>query len=363
MRFAPTEEHTEFADAVRSLLADTCTPADVAASWGGEVGSHTGLGSGDGRVRPAWDALVEMGVLGLLVPEQHGGLQMDFDALAPIVEECGRVALPDPVGDTAGVVAPLLATVAGQGGAVSGPAAEWLSRIASGATVVSGFGAAPLVPAGTTADAFVLFTDDTLVLVEPDDIESRPEDSVDGSRGLVRVEPVSGAGLELASGDVAAAMRAVSFDRAATLDAAMLLGLCSAMLDMTVEYVSERRQFGVPVGSFQAVKHHLADAGSAIVFARPLVAQAAHLLSGGHSALSGGSATVGEAAVAVSMAKSRASRAAQLVSETALQCHGAIGYTVEADLQLFMKRSWALARSHGDEAMHRARVRRHLLGL
>ncbi|MCZ7630711.1 MAG: acyl-CoA dehydrogenase family protein [Microthrixaceae bacterium] len=125
--------------------------------------------------------------------------------------------------------------------------------------------------------------------------------------------------------------------------------------------MSERRQFGVPVGSFQALKHKLADATAAVEFADPLVRHAAHLVAGGTNAMARSWGEDVDRQVAASMAKVRASTAAQLVSETALHCHGAIGYTVEADLQLFMKRAWALSRSHGDADWHRRRVRRHLL--
>jgi alkylation response protein AidB-like acyl-CoA dehydrogenase len=124
------------------------------------------------------------------------------------------------------------------------------------------------------------------------------------------------------------------------------------MLDLTVGYVSERRQFGVPVGSFQAVKHQLADAALAVSFVRPLVMQAAYSLARGAA----------EAPVHVSMAKARASEAARGAAAASLQCHGAIGYTVEYDLHLFMKRAWALAYRYGDPEFHRRRVRAALLG-
>ena len=117
------------------------------------------------------------------------------------------------------------------------------------------------------------------------------------------------------------------------------------MLDLTVDYVKERQQFGVPVGSFQAVKHHLADARLALEFARPLVYRAAVTLDGTH----------------VSMAKVKADAAALLAASVALQCHGAIGYTIEYDLHLYLKRAWALARSWGDAPMHRALLRRAIL--
>jgi len=359
MRFAPTEDQIEFRSAVRSLLADVCTPTDVRSAWGGSVGTHTGVGNGDGRVPAAWKALGEMGVLGLMVPEEHGGLGMGDDDLVGIAQECGFAGLPDPVGDTAGVAAAALtaAAVTGSGGDL---AASWLPRIASGdASVVVGFGEAPLVAAASTADAFLLCADlptsdgtvsSALHLVDATEVQLEPVDSVDGSRSLARLRWQPGDATVLAGPDDANTLAATAFDRSATLDAALLVGLSRRMLEMTIEYVGERKQFGVPIGTFQAVKHHLADASLGVEFAEPLVTRAAHALALGEPS-----------AVHASMAKSRAALAALAVSETTLQCHGAIGYTVEHDLHLYMKRSWALARRHGDAAWHRARVRAHLL--
>jgi len=135
-------------------------------------------------------------------------------------------------------------------------------------------------------------------------------------------------------------------DRGALGTAALLVGLGQAMLDMTVAYVRERQQFSVPIGSFQAVKHHLADAALALEFARPAVWRAAWSVAHHEPTC----------ARDASMAKAMASDAAQLVGRKALQCHGAIGYTVEADLHLYLKRTWALARSWGDSAHHTDRV-------
>jgi alkylation response protein AidB-like acyl-CoA dehydrogenase len=122
--------------------------------------------------------------------------------------------------------------------------------------------------------------------------------------------------------------------------AAQLIGLAQRMLDVTVEYVKQREQFGVPIGSFQAIKHHLADAHKEIAFARPMVYRA------------------GTAPTArnISMAKAMASDAASLTARHALQCHGAIGYTVEYELHRFLQQTWKLARTFGDAAWHRERI-------
>jgi alkylation response protein AidB-like acyl-CoA dehydrogenase len=133
-------------------------------------------------------------------------------------------------------------------------------------------------------------------------------------------------------------------DRASLAAAAQLVGLGQRMLDMTVDYVRERHQFGVPVGSFQAVKHQLADALKELAFARPAVWRAAWTTEPRD----------------VSMAKAMASDAASFVARRALQCHGAIGYTVEYELHRFLKQTWVLARSFGDAAWHRDRIAKEL---
>jgi alkylation response protein AidB-like acyl-CoA dehydrogenase len=104
----------------------------------------------------------------------------------------------------------------------------------------------------------------------------------------------------------------------------------------------------VPVGSFQAVKHQLADAHKDLAFARPVVHRAAHSLATGSA----------DRSRDVSMAKALAGDAAWRAGRVALQCHGAIGYTVEHDLHLYLKRTWALAKSYGDAGWHRDRVAR-----
>jgi alkylation response protein AidB-like acyl-CoA dehydrogenase len=128
--------------------------------------------------------------------------------------------------------------------------------------------------------------------------------------------------------------------------AAVLVGLADRMLAMTVEYVQQRQQYGVPVGSFQAIKHALASALVAVEFARPAVLAAGWALAAG----------VPDADAQVGAAKVLASDAARLLARTSIQCHGAMGYTTEHDLQLFAKRAWALAPDWGSPGWHRARL-------
>ena len=176
------------------------------------------------------------------------------------------------------------------------------------------------------------------LLVDP---AVEPVDGLDGARHLGRV-PMPSAVATLGTDRDAA----LAFDRGALGTAAQLVGLGRRMLDLTVAYVGERHQFGKPVGAQQAVKHHLADAAKDLHFAAPAVYGAAWALATGDP----------DTHRAVSTAKAMASDAARGVGRAALQCHGAIGYTVEADLHLSLKRAEALSRTWGDAAWHRGRV-------
>lgn len=327
MRFAFTDDQLALRDAVRAMLAKECPPSVVRGAWpGGDVDAAA----------PVWAQLAEMGVLGVAVPEAVGGLGLDELAWVLLAEEAGRAALPLPLVDTVAVAAPVLAG--------DDRWSDLLGAIVAGDVVVTvqlDPGAA--VPFAQRADRLLLRAGEALHLVARADARLRPVTAVDGSRALAHVEwqPSSAT---LVNDDPAVTDRA--FDRGAVGAAAELIGLGHAMVDLTVEYVTGRRQFGVPVGSFQAVKHHLADARLALEFARPAVHRAAHSLT----------TDAPTAARDASMAKAMASDAGSRVAAVALQCHGAMGYTTEYDLHLWMKRTWALARSWGAAAYHRSRV-------
>jgi len=306
VRFAFTDDQLALRDALRDLLAKECTPAHVRAAWTNDTGRVPGL----------WDQLSEMGVLGLLAPESDGGLGLTFVDLVPALEETGRHAVPEPIVETAAFGVPLF-----------------------GRTDLTVASEHRFVPWADSADVIVTAGgrhDRTAVRLVP-----RP--SVDGARRLFEVEGEP----EPLDADAFIA----AFDRGVCGIAAQQCGLADRMLEMTADYVRERKQFGVPVGSFQAVKHHLANARIALEFARPLVYRAAASIAAGDP----------EAGVHASMAKAKADAAALETGRAALQCHGAIGYTTEYDLHLFLKRSWALARSWGDRTFHHGRVRRAIL--
>jgi alkylation response protein AidB-like acyl-CoA dehydrogenase len=162
-------------------------------------------------------------------------------------------------------------------------------------------------------------------------------ESVDPSRKLFEVS-TSGEGQ---AADVA---RAYEFGVLAT--AAQLVGAGQALLDMSVEYAKQRSQFGKVIGTYQAIKHKLADVHIALELARPLVYGAA-LSVADQSA---------DTARDVSAAKVAASDAALLAARSALQTHGAIGFTQEHDMSLSLLRVQALRSAWGDPALHRRRL-------
>ena len=137
-----------------------------------------------------------------------------------------------------------------------------------------------------------------------------------------------------------------ALNRGAVLSAAQCLGLTERMVELAVEYAKTRSQFGQPIGSYQAIKHHLASVQVKLDFARPVVYAAATRLS-----------TPGVRADTVaSHAKLAASDAAELAARTAIQIHGAMGYSWEVDLHFYMKRAWGLAGAWGDRMFHARRV-------
>ena len=328
MDFRFSELDQSFRDSVRALLEERCTPALIRTAWDSDPGATD---------RSAWDALAGMGVLDALVPEDQGGLGLDERSVVLVYEEAGRFGLPDPLVETAAVAAPLLGSgYAGSGAVV---ASDLGTSAAAGRS---------LVPWAADADHLLLGAPDGhLHLVGPGDVRLEPVAVVDGSRRMCRVEWDPGPSTVL---DLPAVEMARARERGVLATAALLVGLAERMSDMAVRYAGEREQFGAKIGSFQAVKHHLANAALAQEFARPLVHRAAWSLATGSA----------EAERDVSMAKAMASDAALLTSRVALQCHGAIGYTTEYDLHLYMKRAWALARAWGDGAAHRRRVARSL---
>ncbi|MCQ1582162.1 acyl-CoA dehydrogenase family protein [Streptomyces parvus] len=349
MRFLLTDEQREFGRSLDALLTAADTPA-VLRAWA--AGDH-------GPGRALWGRLADAGVFALAVPEAYGGVgPLPVEAAVACVE-LGRHAVPGPVAETlaAGVL------LAGAGGPV---AEAWLPGIVSGAAAVSltleGYG--PYAPDADAADAVFTVSGDELRLA-PDPGE--PSASADPARRLFRPEP---GGAPVAKGPAIRAAARAAGDWAAFATAALALGCGEELLRATVAYVKQRTQFGVPVGSFQAVKHRLADTLLGLEFARPLLYGAAVELAsevsrpgaGAGSAEGSPGAGAGSAegspgaGAAVAAAKVTAGEAGYAAARTALQLHGAIGYTEELDLAWWLRRARPLRDAWGTPSACRARV-------
>jgi alkylation response protein AidB-like acyl-CoA dehydrogenase len=227
--------------------------------------------------------------------------------------------------------------------------AAWLPRLAAGAAVgaLAGRGSAPgLLPAveyGAIADVVVAPTG---LLVTG--ATTAPRGSYDGTVRLADVTVETVEELPGASPEVGAGIRA----RAAVLAAADLVGIAREALTRTVAYDRDRKQFGVPVGSFQAIKHTLADLHVAITMAEHAVLYAAHA----------GDAGGDDTPLAVAVAKAKASDVAVASAGAMIQYHGGIGYTWEHEAHLFYKRAKRLAGQWGDAEAQRARIAELTIG-
>lgn len=321
MRFALDSSHLDFASSIDSLLAKSDMPS-VIRSWNA---GDTAPG------RKVWQRLAETGINGLLIAEDHDGLGADAVDLVVALEQLGRHAVPGPVVETVAVVPVLLAQV--------GP--DRLAALASGslATVA----APPHVLFAVDADTadLVLLADGTSVsLADPGEMRA----SVDVSRKLF---PVTATEL-LGDADFGAA-----FDIGALATAAQLQGLGQTLLEVATEYAKARKQFGKVIGQFQAIKHHLAEVAVALEMARPLL----------HGAAIAVRDKSPDASRDVSAAKVACGDAAYRAARVSLQVHGAIGYTQEHDLSLWLTKVRALLTAWGTPAVHRARVVDALVGV
>jgi len=307
MRFELTDEQAGFAQALGDLLSRADTVAAARAWAEGDTGP--GLAT--------WRRLADQGVNALVVPEDAGGLGGSLVDLVVAHEVLGRHLAVGPWIESSAFLATALS-------------AEAVESIAAGA--VATVALPPHVPFALdadTAEQVYVGTPDGLAPAEVVGVRS----SVDTTRRLADVAaPADAVTVPLAASIDEA------FDAAVLACAAQLVGCGERLLADTVDYARQRRQFGREIGSYQAIKHQLADVRIALDFARPLAFGAA----------------LGE--VPASAAKVAAADAAYLASRVALQVHGAIGYTREFDLGLWITRVRALVSAWGTPAYHRARV-------
>lgn len=372
-----SEEESELRDNVRAVLAGVCPPAAVRAVY-----------EGKGDVSAIWARMVELYWPALAIAEEHGGLGLGFVEVALVAEELGRAVVPGPFLATVTQFAPAVRELGGDGAL----AAELLGRVAAGevtGTVALAEGgsweaAAVATTAEQTADGWVLNgaksavldgadADEVLVVaratrtsgadglgafvVPRSDLAATPRTVVDPTLPLAdlvldgvviprdRVLAVPG------TAGVADALDRAGHEATVAL-AASTVGACRVIFEQTVEYAKVREQYGRPIGSFQALKHRMADMYLAVERATSLCYFAA--------------LTIAEEdprrAQAASMAKAAAGECQRLVVRDGLQLHGGIGMTWEHDLHFLLKRALSGDALYGNAVHHRARLAR-MLGL
>lgn len=332
MRFLPTGEQSDFARTLRSLLGAAGVPATARAWAAGDRGPGLAL----------WSRLAGTGLWALAAPEAYDGLGPLPVELALGFVELGRAGVPGPAVETA-AAAVLLGELARLG--EEGPAKRFLPALTEG-TAPATLTLPGASPYALDADAAGLCFRVTGSGSGSGELWLAPG----GGKRLASLDPTRGlhviraGGEALAAGPAVAAAAGVAARWARLLTAAQCLGVGEALLARTVEYVKQRTQFGVPVGSFQAVKHRLADTLLDLEFARPLLWAAALSLSDAD----------------VAAAKLTAGEAAYAAARTALQLHGAVGYTEELDLSLWLRKARPLRDAWGGPAECRAEVVRGL---
>ena len=323
MEFAFTEDQLAINEAAREMLVETCTSASLRAMLKDERAID----------EDRWRTICEMGLLGMLAPEASGGMGMGLTDFIGIAEAAGYVALPEPLVELAGITVPLLARLRSQGFADTG---DLLGAAMGGNFIALGHPANRLIANADSAIAYVLADGDDLHIVERVDGTLARQDSFDPFRRLFAAQwtpsPASHAGSGW--GDTA--------ERGAILAAAQMIGLAQRCIDISVAYAKDRNQFGKPIGSYQAVKHLIANAQVKVEFARPVVHAAAAELPLGTLA----------AKARAAHAKIAAGDAAELAARTAVQVHGAMGMTWEVDVHFFLKRALALKSSWGTASAH-----------
>jgi alkylation response protein AidB-like acyl-CoA dehydrogenase len=308
-----------------------------------------------------WAAMADQGWLAIELPEDEGGLGLGMVELAVLCEEIGRRLVAAPFLPT--IVA--LGALCGAEARADAGTKDWREALGQGAAVgcvaaapgANGLTVTTAQPGGsvrlsgeTPPTAFAPSADVAIVLagvgVYGVDLRSegrpRPLPAMDRTREL-GVLAFDGTPAVFLGGEEAAALLV---DRAATLASAEMLGAADRVLSMTVQYAKDRVQFGKPIGSFQAVKHMLADALVDVEGMRSTAYYAAWCAA----------ADDGERSLSASMAKAWCSDASRRVMAAGLQVHGGIGFTWEHDMHLYLKRAQLDQVSYGDAAGHRDRI-------
>jgi alkylation response protein AidB-like acyl-CoA dehydrogenase len=349
MDFDFSDDLKQLRDQARRFLSERCGPAVVRQS----------LDEAEPFSRPLWSALAELGWIGAAIPEEYGGAGLGYEGLCVLAEEMGRAVAPVPFASTAYLAAEAVLLAGSEA-----QKREWLPRFADGSTIgcfalsegtgnpspaairarVAGgklTGTKWPVADGGIADVVIVAARDEaggigLYVVELDGVARRELRTLDPSRDHARLDFDAAPAEKLPAADGWDAVQRV-LDRAAILFAFEQVGGADAALFMARDYALERYAFGRPIGSFQAIKHKLADMYVALELARSNAYYGAWALATDAS----------ELPMAAATARVSATEAFHLASKENIQTHGGIGFTWAVDCHLFYRRSKQLALNLG----------------
>lgn len=341
MFFALTDEQRALQATVREFLTDRF----------GLDAVRRGYDDPDDDAHPVelWKSVAEQGWLAVTVPEQHDGLGLGLLDAAVLARCWGEGCVPGPLLPT------LLGAEIIRLGATDETQAEWLPRVAGGEAVLAVSTAPGLSATGDTvtgtvhavemahvADALLLAADGAMWLVRASDATITAAEPLDRTTRLCRVEVQSAPAIRLSLAPAQAAARG------AVLAANDLAGIAAQAMVRTVDYLKTREQFSRPIGSFQALKHAMADLHVATTMAGHSGWYAAHALD----------VPLPDAELAVHVAKAKCTDTARDVTAAMIQFHGGIGYTWEHDAHFYFKRAKRLEYSFGSADEHREAIAR-----
>jgi alkylation response protein AidB-like acyl-CoA dehydrogenase len=312
-----SEERELLRETVAALVDKHASPAAV----------RKAIESDKGYDESLWKLLCEqVGAAALVVPEELGGAGGELADAAVVLEELGRALVPTPLLGT--TLAELALLSAGQ------PDAGALEALAEGSSIGTVAFDPAFVVNGAVAD--IVVATDGQTLRRWTTFTATPVETMDPTRPLARLEPQDTADIGADPGLA---------DSAAILVAAEQIGAAARCLDLTVEYAKDRVQFGRPIGSFQALKHRMADLYVAVQSARAVVNEA----------------VADPSATSAALARFTASEAFSKVAAEAVQIHGGIAITWEHDIQLYFKRAHGSAQLLGPPREHLRRLETHVL--
>jgi alkylation response protein AidB-like acyl-CoA dehydrogenase len=354
MEFGLNESQQFLKDNARKFFAGECPMAEVRRIMETDTAYDAAL----------WAKMVEQGYTGIIFPEEYGGVGLGIVEFILLMEEAGRALVPGPFFSTVALagalidavadseqkkryLAPICAGEARSTVAILEATASWNSadvQIASNNGKLTG--EKLFVPDAMGADCIIVVARDGVFAVDTkaSGINIQRMEALDLTRKLYSVR-FSGTPAEKLGSTTGLAQ---ALDVAAAALVAEMVGGMQHTLDITVEYAKTRKQFGKPIGMFQAVQHQCADMYLETESARSAAYYAAWALE----------ENAPDAAVAVSIAKMYASDAARTVGNRGIQVHGGMGFTWENDLHLYYRRAKASETAFGDSTYHRERIAR-----